>query len=283
MPTQQNTSEENRSRFSAFFSALRRKSSGYEIDKSYASQVKTQATQVQEPLQKKWVADPHIEDSKSPKETVKPVLHAIEDAEQSAELKQKLSLQAELLMHQGIYRGLYQSLKSLDNSYKKVSPSGTRQDEVDFITSVLNSLLDPSSIHTELDEKMQMMESLNKAQNSYQVLVGACIYIHQRIKDDYKDSWSAMLWSKPESSSGLLKILTGHLNAIDIVTQRVSINQLKVHVQMQAGELEQKHQIDYPKDKNSGKAESLEAFITNTLSLLEAFCPDANAPSANVI
>ncbi len=175
---------------------------------------------------------------------------------------------AQLVIRSGCYKGFYNAISTLESDYNAKQPSGSRLDEVKFITSIFNQLPKPQEVSDNLDlSKLNLKNQL--VEKSYHTLVGACLYIHQRITDDYTGSWSASLWSNSESNSQLFKILDKHLSLIAQDVKQLSINQLKMNFILD----EMGEKFAYPIAKSTNKPESKELFMKNINEYMKELCP----------
>ena len=196
--------------------------------------------------------------------------------ESSEQRKNEMTKQAELVIRNACYQELYESIENLEAGYLSKQSGGNRLDEVKFITSVQYSLPKPKEVGEKLNLK-EINSKIDLTEKSYHTLIGACLYIHQRIKDDYYGSWSASFWATPETGSALFNLLNNLLISINTEIKQQSISQIKISFLL--GEIDN---ISYPLAKGAKVPETNEQFKDNLDKYFEVLCPkESGAPSLN--
>ena len=167
------------------------------------------------------------------------------------------------------YNNFYTTISNLETDYLAKQTSGSRLDAVKFITSIQTLLLKPLQVSQDLNSS-ELNLKINMITKAYHTLVGACLYTHQSIKDDYKDSWSVTLFGNSESSSQLFKLLDKKLSTLTQEVKQLSINQLKINfISDEFNELN-----IFPLDKDTNMPETQEKFIKNIDRCMNDLCPE---------
>ena len=272
-------SGENKSKLSGLFKFISRKGKALSISSQdtptqiphkEVTKVRERYYAIETQTNEKWVSDPQLTNYNSIDERNKQIITALKGTPESVALRDSMARRVELLRQHKLYNDLYDSLITLQDDYNKLSPNGTRSDQVDFITSILTTLIKPVDINLDFEE--QFIDGQIKAEDSYHTLIGACIYIQQQIKNEYKGSWSETFWSNSEKSSGLCNILTKYIENIDMEIQQISIDKLTVHINITEEDNNTKSMIIFPSNKKTGVLKTKDEVIDNLKQLLEQFC-----------
>ncbi len=152
------------------------------------------------------------------------------------------------------YSELYLNVKNLSTSYSKkkngaytlfsnpatkyLIGEGDRKSEINFINSLIPKLLDPNTLEESVEPEEQSVEWLNQSIKDIQkdefLLLGACVYIHERISSEYKEA-------KPTSKlHGILSsIVKGETtsrkeSSLNYLKERADKNRIELRLPLEA-------------------------------------------------
>lgn len=175
-----------------------------------------------------------------------------------------------------------------------------RLSEISFINSVLHKMVCLESALVEEENNQHLVEQLSFAiveiQKSHILLVGACFYIHQRIKEEYKGA---------KVNSELYNLLDKLLAEITLDKKTLALTHLSTFVQKNLSDdydSEEEASIDeedssvcdsefddgsdfqltLPCIKSSGQVESIETFMANIKNYINALCVIEKSSEATV-